>query len=102
MGWHLGPILDLFWRSWGGLGRLFWALGVPLGAFGAQPLPKTRGSFRGPPFLRDFGAKMGSKKGGKMHQKIDPKVMNFYMHFRMDFGCQNKAKIDAKTSSKMD
>ena len=77
MGWHLGGILELFWSSRGAVGCLFWALGVPLGAFGAQPLPKTRGLFHPCPLFSDFGAKMGTKKGAKMHQKIDQKMMNF-------------------------
>ena len=55
-------ILESFWGSWGAVGVHFGGLGVPLGAFGAQSPPKTRGLFQRRALFEDFGAQRVLKR----------------------------------------
>ena len=74
----MGCHWELFWGLGGPLGGprgAFWALGVTLGAFGSQSLPKTAGLGYGLLFGSDFWAKMGSPKAPELtpnHQKVCP------------------------------
>jgi len=83
------------------LGSYFEGLGVPLGGFGTQSLPKTASPFHARSLFNDFGAKMGARKppkrsqnpqkvGPKLDQKTNLVLDRFFIGFWLIFG----AKID--------
>ena len=64
-----GLPFSVFFKPGGSLGTYFEGLGVSLGRFGAQPLPKIASLFRATPFLDDFGAQGEPKRLRKLIQK---------------------------------